>query len=264
MSSRKVLAPGPFRADQIRSGDPYELSNGHAVLCLPTGRRGSTRNLIGGAALETDPEVVAAGVDLGVSTQPGMLRAPDVAVGAIEDAPGWSPQAPPLAVEYADGGQDEEELQAKITELLAAGTQHIWVVRLVGERRVEVHEPGKKMRLERADGVLHAPGILRNPVPVAVLYDREAAHDATLRNLLQRKGYSGLESVRSQGREEGREEGRTQALQTSILTIVRTRGLDVSSIEARVLAEHDVAILERWLERAVTAAQPEAIIEGAA
>src|SRR5580658_4213186 len=25
---------GPFRADQIREGDPYELSNGHAIRCM--------------------------------------------------------------------------------------------------------------------------------------------------------------------------------------------------------------------------------------
>lgn len=39
----RMLAPGPFRADQIREGDPYELSNGHAILCLPTGMRGGAR-----------------------------------------------------------------------------------------------------------------------------------------------------------------------------------------------------------------------------
>lgn len=33
------LAPGPFRADQLRPGDPYELSDGHPVRCMPTGGR---------------------------------------------------------------------------------------------------------------------------------------------------------------------------------------------------------------------------------
>jgi len=257
MTPRRLLAPGPFQASQLRSKDPYELSDGHALLCLPTGRRGSTRNLVGGAALETDPKVVSAGVDLGVSTAPGMLRAPDVAVGPIEDAPGWATKAPPLAVEYADVGQDEPALQLKISELLGAGTRFVWVVRLEGEPRVEVHEPGKRMRVARQGAVLRAPGILENEVPIAVLYDRDAAHEATLRNLLQRKGYAGLEAVR----EEGREEGREDALRSSIVTVLTARGIDAAPIRAAVLAERDGDVLEQWLRAAATAMRAEEVVE---
>ena len=49
---------------------------------------------------------------------------------------------PPLALEYASIGQDEDGLQREIVDFLAAGTQLVWVVRLVGPRRVEVYEPG--------------------------------------------------------------------------------------------------------------------------
>ncbi len=41
--------PGPFRADQLKPGDPYELSGGHPIECLPAGVRGSRTNLIGAA-----------------------------------------------------------------------------------------------------------------------------------------------------------------------------------------------------------------------
>jgi len=75
------MAPGPFRADQIRSGDPYELSDGHPIRCLPTGGRGSRANLIGAAVLDSDPAVESAGVDTGFALSPTTLRAPDVAVG---------------------------------------------------------------------------------------------------------------------------------------------------------------------------------------
>ncbi|HXU32848.1 MAG TPA: hypothetical protein VN851_19935, partial [Thermoanaerobaculia bacterium] len=54
---------------------------------------------------------------------PETLRAPDIAVGNVPNAPDWVQGAPPLAVEYADTGQDEKELAVKISELLAAGTQ---------------------------------------------------------------------------------------------------------------------------------------------
>jgi Uma2 family endonuclease len=252
MGRHSSQSAGPFVASQLRSGDVYELSNGHPIECAPTGRRGSTRNLTGAAALETDPKAISAGVDLGVSTEPGMLRAPDIAVGPIEDEAGWAKTPPPLAVEYADIGQDEAELQAKIAELLAAGTQHIWVVRLAGERRVEVYEPNEPMRLVTGAGILEAPGVLQNAVPLAVLYDRDAAHEATLRNLLQRQGYSDLAAVVEQGRSEGRSEGQVAALQRSILAVLDARGLDVASALDSVATEQNVTVLERWLRRAST------------
>jgi hypothetical protein len=153
--------------------------------------------------LDTDPTAPPAGVDAGLSPVPTMLRAPDVAVGGLDYEPGWSPTAPPLCVEYADRGQDEPELQKKIVELLRCGTRFVWVVRMTGLRRVEVHEPGKPMRTVLPGDVLDAPGILKNAVPVDALYDREAAHRHTLKNLLQREGYQDLDAVKDEGLKEG-------------------------------------------------------------
>jgi len=56
---------GPFRAEQLRSGDPYELDDGHPVECLPSGGRHAKASLSGGLALETDPGVASAGFDTG-------------------------------------------------------------------------------------------------------------------------------------------------------------------------------------------------------
>lgn len=117
MSRPFSTAHGPFRADQIRPGDPYELSNGHAINCMGTGGRGSRAKLLGGLVLDSDPAVEEAGVDTGYAPWPDTLRAPDVAVGNVPDAPGWIEGVPPLAVEYADTGQDEKELATKISEL---------------------------------------------------------------------------------------------------------------------------------------------------
>ena len=58
---------------------------------------------------------------------------------------------------------------------------------MTGPRRVEVHDKGRPMRLAKPGEDLLAPGILQNPVPVVALYDREAAYQAMLRNLLQRQ-----------------------------------------------------------------------------
>src|SRR5438309_491856 len=79
-----------------------------------------------------------------------------------------------------------------------------------GPLRVEVHEPGKKVRIVDADGELRAPGVLQNPVSVRSLVDPDASNEAILRNLLNRKGYPDLEAVRDEGRDEGRNEGRDE------------------------------------------------------
>lgn len=42
---------------------------------------------------------------------------PNIAVGNVPDDPGWVRGVPPLAVEYADVGQDEADLQSKIRAL---------------------------------------------------------------------------------------------------------------------------------------------------
>ena len=258
---------GPFRADQIRSGDPYELSNGHAIQCMTTGGRGSRANLLGGSVLDSDPAVEEAGIDTGYSPSADTLRAPDVAVGNVPNTPGWVQGAPPLAVEYADTGQDEKELAAKISELLAAGTRIVWVVRLSGPRRVEIHENGQALRLVGPGEELTAPGILQNPVPVNALYDREAAHAVTLRNLLQRQGYRDLDEIRGEGRNEGRNEGRQegqqQALRESILAILQTRGLTIDDAARSALAAiTDPTALHRHLTRAVTAITADEVFSG--
>jgi len=193
---------GPFRPEQVRSGDPYELSQGHPIYCAPTGRDGTGPNGLGFAVLDSDPAVRNAGVDTGLAIGPGTLRAPDVAVNFEGGDGTWATTAP-LALEYAGKGQDEAELRTKIAELLAAGTQWVWVVRLVGPRRVDVHERGVGMRTVGSDGTLTAPGVLGLPVPVRALFDREVAHEVTLRNLLAAKGYPDIAAVREEGREEG-------------------------------------------------------------
>jgi hypothetical protein len=256
-SAPRPPAPaGPYRADQIRSGEPYELRNGHKVLCT-TGRRGGAANLVGGQVLETDPAVKSAGVDVGWSKDPKHLRAPDVSVGDFANEPGWDPNAPPLAVEYADTGQDEAELKLKIAEMLDAGTKHVWVVRLTGPRRVEVHEKGCKMRLAKPGEDLVAPGILQNPVPVVALYDRDAAHEATLRNLLQRRGYESLDAVRVEGRNEGKVEGQRHAL----FVLLAARRLALSEAQrARIDETEDIALLDIWIVQAATATTAEAAL----
>jgi len=259
-------SPGPFRAEHLRSGDPYELSNGHPIHCLPTGPRGAKAANVGGGVLASDPAVHDVGVDTGFSPSPEILRAPDLSVGEFPDQPGWVQGAPPLAVEYADTGQDEADLRIKIQELFAAGTLYIWVVRLTGPRRVEVHEPGGKLRIAHPGDQLEAPGILANPVPVEALYDREAGRRVTLRNLLQREGYASLDDVRAEGEAQGRAEGEVQGraegevqgLREAVVEVLTGRSLGVDDDLRTALARvDDPAVLRSALRRAAVAAPAE-------
>ena len=200
--------PGPYDLSDLREGDRYELSNGHRIYCSPTGGDGARNNGVGFGVLDTDPAVDAAGVDAGYTLgRRHTLLAPDIAVGNVPDKPGWIAGVPPLAVEYAGSGQNEPDLQRKIIQLLDAGTKLVWVVRLLGERRVEVYERGQAMALYRDGTELRAEGILRNPVPVRALFDRSVAHKQTLRNLLQREGYDTIDQILAKGLDEGRKEG---------------------------------------------------------
>ena len=200
--------------------------------------------------LDSDPAVRRAGVDTGLALGPDTLRAPDVAVNFEAGDGTWATSAP-LAVEYAGKGRDEADLRLKVSELLAAGTRWVWVVRLVGPRRVEVHEAGAAVRTVGEEAELTAPGVLGLPVPVRALYDRAAAHEVTLRNLLAAKGYGGLDAVRQ------------EALRSALLIAIEARGWRLDEQDLRRVDDcRDGEQLRAWIARAVTAQALAAVFTG--
>ena len=263
MSTRPIIRdPGPFEARHIRPKDPYELRDGHAIRCSPTGGDGGRATVLGAQVIDSDPDVEDAAIDAGFTPTPNTLRAPDIAVG-VPNKPGWVQGVPPLAIEYASRGQDEESLATKITDLLTAGTKQVWVVRLIGPRHVEVHTLDQPVRIVSGTDLLEAPGILRRPVQAAMLYDRQLAHERVLENHLQRRGYENLEAVldegREVGREEGREVGREEGERKALSRLLRRRfGELPAEIDTRV-ANADLTELERWLDRIIDAPDLEAV-----
>ncbi len=204
----RMLAPGyRMTSDMIRNKAPVELSDGEAMMCLPTLSRGASAQSLGTAVLQSDPAVEYAATEVGFSPKPDMLRAPDVAVLPGPPKDGWLKEAPPLAVEYADRGQDKADLKKKIREYLENGVKLVWVVRMDVPRHVEVYTPDGKKEIFGPGTTLLAPGILANPVPVEALYEPGAARETVLRNSLARAGYSGLEEVFEEGKAEGKAEG---------------------------------------------------------
>ncbi len=252
--SHPLQAPGPFRVEHLPDGSSYELSEGHPIQCLPTGGNGTGPNGRGFMVLDSDPTAPPAGVDAGIALSNNTLRAPDVAVGIGPERRGWSTTVPPLAVEYAADGQDNADLLKKIDEFLTAGTRWVWVVRLTGPRRVEVHERGMPVRVVPQGENLEAPGLLKNAVPVEALFDRGAAQQATLRNLVQQQGYDSFEDAlrknREAGRDEGLKKGRDEGLELGLLPLQRqfARRLGRALTEeerATLLARFDTAGPER-------------------
>lgn len=246
---------GPFRADQIHDGDHYELSEGHAIHCMTAGGHHSNAHSAGHLVVATaavDPRQT--GIDAGLAWNNGKnLRAPDLSVGLDLERPGWATTAPPLAIEYAGTGQNEDELTSKIAELLEFGTRMIWVVRLTGPLRVEIHEPGVPPRIVDADGTLTAPGILERDVPVRALIDPEMAVETALHNILAKKGYRSLEAVR--------EEGRLDQARTILRIQLAARGWTLPApLDARITACTDLPTLMRWLTQVAVATDVEAAL----
>ncbi len=250
---------GPFRADQIHEGDHYELSEGHAIHCMTAGDRHGNAHTAGTLTVATAAlSARQTGIDVGVAWNDGKnLRAPDLSVGREPQGNGWASTAPPLAIEYAGTGQDEVQLAAKIAELLELGTRLIWVVRLTGPLRVEIHEPGVPSRIVDADGMLTAPGILANEVSVRALIDPDIAVEAALHNILAKKGYRDLEAVREEGRAEGRIEQAREILHAQL----SARGWTLPApLDARITACTDLPTLMRWLSQVAVASDIEAAL----
>lgn len=253
-AEKYLLGHGPFRADMVREGDPYEISNGHPVLCMPTGERGGAGVMVGGIAIGSDPGLddigASLGTEVGYSPRPEVLRAPDLSVTPGTNNPGWVKGVPPLAIEYADKGQDEGDLKLKINELLEAGTEAVWVVRLTGARRVEVYHNDGTIGLVLPGQSLTAPGILRRPIPIEALYERDAALKHAMENHLSRFGYRSLDEVRAEGRQEGGLEG----LRSALRRVLGRRRLALSAEQdVQIAGEQDPDRLARWIESAVDA-----------
>jgi hypothetical protein len=65
-----------------------------------------------------------------------------------------------------------------------------------------------------------------------------------------------------EGRAEARTEARTETQAKAVLTVFRVRGIAVSDVDRqRILAQRDLARLERWLEKAVVASSVGEVID---
>ncbi len=86
---------------------------------------------------------------------------------------------------------------------------------------------------------------------------------AILKQFLEAHDMGALELIREEGREEGRQEGWLSAKAATLVQLLRKRGFTVDeAIEARILATTELEQLEIWLDRVLTAATLEEVLEG--
>ncbi len=139
-----------------RNDGRYELVDGEVVELAPAQRRHGRTALNIGAAFHSYCRLTKTGwseVEVGytVRSGPDTVRGPDVSL-VLGDVPddeeqrGFVPGAPDIAVEVLSPSSTAAEMERKVAEYLAAGSQRVWVVHQATRRdprRVIVH---------RADG----------------------------------------------------------------------------------------------------------------
>ncbi len=100
---------------------------------------------------------------------------PIEALGGDSGQPSWLRAAPHLAIDIVEHGRDEDDLDRKADELQGAGTAHFWAIRLAGPQRVVVYNGSASPKTFSIDRKLGAEGLLRRRLPLAALFDDEAA-----------------------------------------------------------------------------------------
>ena len=158
MTQQKTL----LTADQFydfccKNDGRYELVDGKVVEMAPANRRHGRAAASIGAAFHNYCRRTGAGwaeVEVGytVRSGPDTVRGPDVSLvlrttpDDAEEQTGFIPGAPDIAVEVVSPSNTAAQIERKVAEYLAAGSQRVWVVYSAtgrNPRRVLVH---------RADG----------------------------------------------------------------------------------------------------------------
>ncbi len=160
MSTQKtLLTANEFFEQYGHQEGKFELVKGEVVEVKPPGEEHGEISLNIGSSFHGYSRRYGtgrAGVETGhrLESAPDTVRGPDVyfslsrRAGGRERSPGFVPGAPDIAVEVVSPSDTAPEVERKVAEYLAAGSQRVWVVYPSG-RRVAVH---------RADGSVAAYG----------------------------------------------------------------------------------------------------------
>ncbi len=153
--------------------------------------------------------------------------------------------------------QNKASVTRKAPTMLQRGVDRVFAV-FVKQGRVaewvpDARKEAKGHWVELASDAKISHPSLAEPLPVGAILDAAVADD-TVARALDAKGNPVIREIRAKEKAEGKAE--------AILTVLAGRGLRPSaSVRRRILSTTDLATLERWLLKAVTATSPEDVFE---
>ncbi len=163
MSTQKTLLTANEFFEQYSYTDRrYELVDGEVSEMAPvTEEHGGIASNINGAfyVYSRQSGIGRAGVAIGyrLRSGPDTVRSPDVSfrLFPLEEAQrtGFVIGAPDIAVEVVSPANTAAEMERKVREYLAAGSQRVWVVYPAG-RRVAVHPADGSVAAYSGDGMI--------------------------------------------------------------------------------------------------------------
>jgi len=162
-----------YTADDLwtlsHEGKRYELDEGVLVEMSPTGDiHGIVAMWIGHLIVSFVVAnnlgyVTAAETGFILSTNPDIIRAPDVAfIAKAHQMPltgRYYTIAPDFVVEVVSPGDTANQIRRKVNQFLAAGTRLIWVV-YPDERFIDVYRPGYDIRTVKIEDTLDGGDVL--------------------------------------------------------------------------------------------------------
>ena len=160
----------------------YELDEGELVEMSPTGDAhgivaGELLRRIGNHVVENDlGDVTAAETGFTLSTDPDIVRAPDVGfISKTRLTPltgKYYPIAPDLAVEVVSPGDSASQIRRKAAQYLKAGTRMV-VFFYPDAKLVDVYRPGQPIQVIEIDGIWDAGDVLPGlKLPVREVWKR--------------------------------------------------------------------------------------------
>ena len=169
-TSKALMTADQFYEFCSRNDGRYELVDGKVVELASTRRVHGRTSVNIGAAFHNYCRLTGVGwaeVDVGyrVSSGPDTVRGPDVSLvfGETgldeEEQPAFLPGAPDIVVEVVSPSNTAAEMERKVAEYLAAGSQRVWVT-YTTSHSVVVHRADGTSITYAGDDVITDEGLL--------------------------------------------------------------------------------------------------------